>query len=144
MIRYILELSVRRRWVVMLLCFAAAAFGAWALVKLPIDAVPDITNNQVQINLIAPALSPLEVEKQVTFPVETALAGIPGLEVDPVVFAQWLCADHGDIQRPNESVFRAAASQRTPDRSQGRPASGRGTQDGADIDRPWRNLLVGG
>jgi cobalt-zinc-cadmium resistance protein CzcA len=80
MIRYILEFSVRRRWVVMLLCFAASAFGAWALVKLPIDAVPDITNNQVQINLIAPELSPLEVEKQVTFPVETALAGIPGLE----------------------------------------------------------------
>ncbi len=80
MIRYILEFSVRRRWVVMLLCFAASAFGGWALVKLPIDAVPDITNNQVQINLVAPALSPLEVEKQVTFPVETALAGIPGLE----------------------------------------------------------------
>ena len=50
------------------------------MVKLPIDAVPDITNNQVQINVVAPALSPAEVEKQVTFPVETALAGIPGLE----------------------------------------------------------------
>src|SRR5204863_9914349 len=52
----------------------------WSLTKLPIDAVPDITNNQVQINMIAPALSPVEVEKQVTFPIETALAGIPGLE----------------------------------------------------------------
>ena len=51
--------------------------GAWSLTKLPIDAVPDITNNQVQINMIAPALSPVEVEKQVTFPIETALAGIP-------------------------------------------------------------------
>jgi cobalt-zinc-cadmium resistance protein CzcA len=47
---------------------------------LPIDAVPDITNNQVQINTLAPALSPVDVEKQVTFPVETALAGAPGLE----------------------------------------------------------------
>ena len=48
--------------------------------RLPIDAVPDITNNQVQINTLAPSLSPVEVEKQVTFPIETALAGIPGLE----------------------------------------------------------------
>lgn len=59
---------------------AVAAVGLWSLGNLPIDAVPDITNNQVQINTTAPALSPLEVEKQVTFPVETALAGIPGLE----------------------------------------------------------------
>jgi cobalt-zinc-cadmium resistance protein CzcA len=48
-------------------------------VQLPIDAVPDVTNQQVQINAIAPSLSPVEVEKQVTFPIETALAGIPGL-----------------------------------------------------------------
>ena len=51
-----------------------------ALSRLPIDAVPDITNKQVQINTIAPALSPAEIEKQVTFPIETALAGAPGLE----------------------------------------------------------------
>ena len=144
MIRYILELSVRRRWVVMLLCFAAAAFGAWALVKLPIDAVPDITNNQVQINLIAPALSPLEMEKQVTFPVETALAGIPGPRVDLGRFRAMALRRSRRYSATERIVFRAAASQRTPDRSQGRPASGRGTQDGADIDRPWRNLLVGG
>jgi cobalt-zinc-cadmium resistance protein CzcA len=50
------------------------------MTKLPIDAVPDITNNQVQINMIAPALSPSDIEKQVTYPLETALAGIPGLE----------------------------------------------------------------
>ena len=54
--------------------------GAWSLTRLPIDAVPDITNKQVQINTIAPALSPAEIEKQVTFRIETALAGIAGLE----------------------------------------------------------------
>ncbi|PZR12926.1 MAG: CusA/CzcA family heavy metal efflux RND transporter [Azospirillum brasilense] len=54
--------------------------GAWSLTRLPIDATPDITNNQAQINTIAPSLSPYEIEKQVTFPIETALAGIPGLE----------------------------------------------------------------
>ena len=59
-----------------LLVAAAAGFGLRSLQSLPIDAVPDITNNQVQINTPAPALSPLEVEKQVTFPVETAMAGV--------------------------------------------------------------------
>ena len=80
MIAHVLAFSVHRRWLVVLLTFAAAAYGAWSLTKLPIDAVPDITNNQVQINTLAPALSPSDVEKQVTFPIETALAGIPGLE----------------------------------------------------------------
>ncbi len=53
--------------------------GARELMRLPIDAVPDITNRQVQITTIAPALGPEEVERQVTFPLETALAGLPGL-----------------------------------------------------------------
>jgi cobalt-zinc-cadmium resistance protein CzcA len=65
---------------VVLLVLAAAAVGVYSLRRLPIDAVPDITNNQIQINTAAGALSPLEIEKQVTFPVETALAGIPGLQ----------------------------------------------------------------
>src|SRR5689334_23077092 len=80
MIRRLVELSIALRWIVALIFLALAALGAWSLAKLPIDAVPDITNNQVQINTIAPALSPLEVEKQVTFRIETVLAGIPGLE----------------------------------------------------------------
>jgi cobalt-zinc-cadmium resistance protein CzcA len=80
MIERILAFSVRSRWYVLLFTVAAAAAGAWALTVLPIDAVPDVTNVQVQVNAFAPALSPLEVEKQVTFPVEVALAGTPGLE----------------------------------------------------------------
>src|SRR5229473_4391654 len=80
MIERILAWSVRSRWLVLLLTLAAAVSGVWSLTKLPIDAVPDITNVQVQINAFAPALSPLEIEKQVTFPIEVALAGIPGLE----------------------------------------------------------------
>ena len=58
----------------------AMALGAWSLTRLPIDAVPDITNKQVQVNTSALALSPAEIEKQVTFRIETALAGIPGLD----------------------------------------------------------------
>ena len=80
MIARVLAFSVRRRWYVLLFTIAAAASGAWALTVLPIDAVPDVTNVQVQVNAFAPALSPLEVEKQVTFPIEVALAGTPGLE----------------------------------------------------------------
>ncbi len=80
MIERVIAFSVQRRWFVVLATLIAAAFGIWSLTRLPIDAVPDITNNQVQINTVAPALSPVDVEKQVTFPVETALAGIPGLE----------------------------------------------------------------
>ena len=80
MIARILDVSVRQRWLVVLLVAAACGLGLRSLQSLPIDAVPDITNNQVQINTLAPALSPYEVEKQVTFPVETALAGIRGLQ----------------------------------------------------------------
>ncbi|MGJ0392847.1 MAG: efflux RND transporter permease subunit [Methylocystis sp.] len=80
MMQRIIAFSVHNRWLVVLLVALVGAFGVFALAHLPIDAVPDITNNQVQINVRAPALSAFEMEKQVTYPVENALAGIPGLE----------------------------------------------------------------
>jgi cobalt-zinc-cadmium resistance protein CzcA len=80
MIARLLELSVRARWAVVLIVAAVAGVGLLQLARLPIDAVPDITNRQVQINTTDPSLSPVEMEKRVTFPLETALAGIPGLE----------------------------------------------------------------
>ncbi|HMO01509.1 MAG TPA: CusA/CzcA family heavy metal efflux RND transporter [Oligoflexia bacterium] len=80
MLERILNFSVSHRMLVVLGTLAIAILGAFALLRLPIDAVPDITNNQVQINTVYAALSPVEVEKQITFPVETALAGIPGLQ----------------------------------------------------------------
>src|SRR5436305_11867535 len=80
MIRSILGFSVANRYAVILVTLIATAFGAWSLARLPIDAVPDVTNNQVQVNAIAPALTPVEIEKQVTVLVERALAGTPGLE----------------------------------------------------------------
>ncbi|WP_299307119.1 CusA/CzcA family heavy metal efflux RND transporter [uncultured Croceicoccus sp.] len=76
----ILDFAVRFRWAVIVLTAFAAIYGAMNLLRLPIDAVPDITNTQVQINTSAPALSPAQVETQVTFPIETGLAGIEGLE----------------------------------------------------------------
>ena len=81
MIGRILAASVRLRWLVALLTLVVVGFGAWQITKLPIDAVPDVTNRQVQISTFVPSLGPVDVEKQVTFPIETALAGIPGLEM---------------------------------------------------------------
>src|SRR5690606_23558609 len=57
-----------------------AAYGAWSFLHLPIDAVPDITTVQVQVNTAAPGFSPLEAEQRITFPIETALAGLPRLD----------------------------------------------------------------
>jgi len=80
MIGKLVSWAVDKRWLVLLLTAVAAIIGAASLWRLPIDAVPDITNNQVQVNVLAPALSPELIEKQVAFPIETALAGIKGLE----------------------------------------------------------------
>ncbi|AOV04462.1 MULTISPECIES: CusA/CzcA family heavy metal efflux RND transporter [Delftia] len=80
MINAILSASVRQRWLVLFLTLVLAVFGGWQLNLLPIDVTPDITNKQVQINTVVPTLSPVEVEKRVTYPIETALAGLNGVE----------------------------------------------------------------
>lgn len=80
MIARILDASIRFRWGVVIATLIISAYGVTQLLKLPIDAVPDITNKQVQINTVSPNLGPLDMERLVTFPVETAMAGIPGLE----------------------------------------------------------------
>ena len=80
LIGMVLDLAVRFRWAVILLTVGVAVYGGLNLLRLPIDAVPDITNVQVQINTEVPALSPAQVETQVTYPIETGLAGIEGLD----------------------------------------------------------------
>jgi cobalt-zinc-cadmium resistance protein CzcA len=79
MIESILRLSIERRGIMLLLILFIAGLGLWSYQKLPIDAVPDITNVQVQINTQAQGYSPLETEQRITFVVETALAGLPNL-----------------------------------------------------------------
>lgn len=79
MINAILRLSVERRFLMLSLILVLVGVGVWSFQRLPIDAVPDITNVQVQINTEAPGYSPLEVEQRITFPVETALYGLPNL-----------------------------------------------------------------
>jgi len=80
MINKILEFSIQNRWFVIMAAIAVGALGAWNFTRLPIDAVPDITNVQVQVNTVAPGYSPLEVEQRITFPLETAMGGLPKLE----------------------------------------------------------------
>ena len=80
MIDGILSFAIRQRWLVLIGVLAMAVFGAWNFTRLPIDAVPDITNVQVQINSRAPGYSPLEVEQRITFPIETSMGGLPNLE----------------------------------------------------------------
>ncbi len=79
MIESILRFSIARRWLMMTMILALIGLGYWSYQKLPIDAVPDITNVQVQINTRAPGYSPLESEQRITFPIETAITGIPNL-----------------------------------------------------------------
>jgi cobalt-zinc-cadmium resistance protein CzcA len=80
MLARIIGLALRRRWMVMIAMAFVVAFGVYNYRRLPIDAVPDVTNVQVQINTEAPGYSPLESEQRVTFPIESALAGIPRLD----------------------------------------------------------------
>ncbi len=80
MLDYLVARSVRHRWLVLLAAAALAAFGAYNYRNLTIDAVPDITNVQVQINTEAPGFSPLEAEQRITFAIETAMAGLPQLD----------------------------------------------------------------
>lgn len=81
MLTHVLKLCIQHRWFVLLLTVAVAAIGAFEMMRLPIDAVPDISSRIVQITTVCPALTPTEIEKQVAFPIETAMAGVPGLRM---------------------------------------------------------------
>ncbi|WP_050478416.1 CusA/CzcA family heavy metal efflux RND transporter [Herbaspirillum rhizosphaerae] len=80
MFERIIRFAIEHRWLVMLAVFGMAAYGVYSYQKLPIDAVPDITNVQVQINTSAPGYSPLETEQRISFPIETVMSGLPNLE----------------------------------------------------------------
>ena len=79
MLNHLLDFVMRQRVAVLLATLVLVGVGIWAMLRLPIDAVPDITNPQVQINTAVPALAPEEVEKLVTFPIESEMAGLPDM-----------------------------------------------------------------
>jgi cobalt-zinc-cadmium resistance protein CzcA len=80
MMEKLIRFSVEQRWLVLLFTLLAVLGGIWSFRHLPIDAVPDVTNVQVQINTPIEGLAPEEVEKTVTYPIETAMGGIPRVE----------------------------------------------------------------
>lgn len=80
MLERLLGFAIRQRLLMVLIGLAIAGLGIYNYFKLPIDAVPDISNNQVQINTAVPAMTPQEVETQITFPIEAALSGLPDVQ----------------------------------------------------------------
>ena len=80
MLEKLIQFAIRQRWLVLIVTLGMCALGVYNYQHLPIDAVPDITNVQVQINTEAAGFSPLEAEQRVTYPVETAMAGLPNLD----------------------------------------------------------------
>ena len=143
MISHILAFSIQRRWLVVLFSLGAAVLGAWSLNRLPIDAVPDITNKQVQVNTTAPALSPAEIEKQVTLRIETALAGIPGLESTRSLSRNGFSQVTAIFTERTDIYFaRQQVSERLIELRAGLAAGCRAAT-GTDLHGPRRNLYVG-
>src|SRR5579864_8854335 len=139
MLEWILRFSITHRYVVVLFTLAAAALGAYALRLLPIDAVPDITNKQVVINTSVPAMSPEEMEKQITLPIETDLAGLPGLDYTRSItrsgFSQITAvfADSVDIYTARQQVSEKLAETRQNLPPEAEPAMGAVTTGLSDI-----------
>ncbi|HEX6890989.1 MAG TPA: CusA/CzcA family heavy metal efflux RND transporter [Chryseolinea sp.] len=80
MLNHIIEFSIRNKLLVAIMILGLIGWGSYSVTQLPIDAVPDITNNQVQVLTVAPSQSALDIERQVTFPVEQTMASIPGIQ----------------------------------------------------------------
>jgi cobalt-zinc-cadmium resistance protein CzcA len=119
MISRIIEFSVRNKFLIGLFTAGLVAWGSWSLTRLPVDAVPDITNNQVQVISIAPTLATQEVEQYISAPIEVAMATIPdviemrsisrlGLSVVTIVFR-----DHVDIYKARQQISERLAEAET-------------------------------
>src|SRR5215510_4605634 len=80
MIRAIIEFSLRQRLLIIALTLLLAGLGVYAFISLPIDAFPDLTNNQVNVITDAPGMAAAEIEQLVTYPIESAMLGIRGAE----------------------------------------------------------------
>ena len=118
MLATLLRFSISHRWVVVMATAAVAALGAYCVVNLNVDAVPDITNKQVQINTAVTGLAPVEIEKSVTFPIEWAMQGVPGVsEIRSVSFygvsqVTLIFNDNVDIYRARQLVSERLAEAR--------------------------------
>jgi Cu/Ag efflux pump CusA len=114
MVNSIIEFSLRQRPFVLLASAALLLAGIWSAFHLPVDAVPDITNIQVQVNTEVPALAPEEIEKLVTFPLEIELAGVPGMTGAAVALQVRPLPGHACVQGRDRHLPGAATGQRAP------------------------------
>ena len=80
MLQRLIEISIRYRWMVLLSALALVASGIYSAYRLPLDAIPDLTNVQVQIVTSAGSMSPIDVERYVTYPLEKELNGLPAMQ----------------------------------------------------------------
>ena len=87
MLKRIIRFSINNRWLMLIAAVAMVILGLYQATKLPIDAVPDITNVQVQINTEIPGYTPLEVEQRITYPIEVAMSGLPKLDYTALYLA---------------------------------------------------------
>ncbi len=129
MLTKLIELCLRHRPIVLLATAVVAVVGVASLQRLPFDAFPDTTPVQVQVNTTAPALSPLEVERQIAFPIEQAISGLPGLtevrSMSKFGFSQVtaLFDDETDIYLARQVVSERLMAAELPE-GVGRPALG--------------------
>ena len=141
MINAMIRFAVTQRLLVMLLVAIMIGAGVYSLQRLPIDAVPDVTNVQVQVLTAAPVLAPLEIERQITFPVEVAMSGLPDIEEIRSVSKFGLSAVTVVFARFGRHLFRAPTRARTAlagARTDSRIHRLAG--DGADLHRSRRDL----
>src|SRR5512136_2606971 len=123
MLEKLMAFSLRNRLLIWLLVLLILGAGAWAVGTIPIDAFPDVTNIQVEVVSTAPGLSPLEIEKFVTYPIETSMRGLPGLVLMRSVTKYGISVvtlvfrDDVDVYFARQMVFErlSEASRRLPD-----------------------------
>ncbi len=112
MLERILQFSLRHRFAMLVAALAIAALGIWSYQQLPIDAVPDITNVQVQVNTEAAGYTPLEAEQRITVPLERAMSGLRGSGLHAIaVPLRALASDHR-FRRWHRYLLRATAGRR--------------------------------
>ena len=144
MIERVLAFSVRRRWFVLLATLLAAVAGLWSLTRLPIDAVPDITNNQVQINSICAGAVADRYREAGDVPGRNRARRDPRPRIHTLDLPQRFFPGDGGLQGSHQHLFRAPAGRRAPDRGAALAAARCRPADGADFNRSQRNLHVDG
>ncbi len=142
MIDKILEFSVRQRVLVLMGALALLLCGLWSATKLPMDAIPDITGVQVQVNTTVPALAPDEVEKLVTVPLEMALGGVAGVTANAFAVALRSVTDHTSIHRQERHLPCTSARDRAFAKRGRFSATRAHTQAHSDYNRTGRSILL--